>query len=115
VDPNEGLPALRKQWVEERIARDGACYTQMYYAKKGQLTKEMAFVAAREGMQPDFVLSEVARGRAIIPANREHIELEPTIIGTSSSPATLPTYCAATRGFGVMYMSIHVCFAYYAC
>jgi hypothetical protein len=55
----------------------------MYYAKKGVLTKEMAFVAAREGMDTDFVLSEVARGRAIIPANRKHVELEPTIIGTS--------------------------------
>lgn len=53
----------------------------MYYAKEGILTEEMAFVAAREGLEPEFVMSEVARGRAIIPANRMHPELEPTIIG----------------------------------
>ena len=84
VDPNDGLPALRQQWVDERVVKGGASHTQMYYAKKGELTKEMAFVAAREGMDPDFVLSEVARGRAIIPANRKHVELEPTIVGMHS-------------------------------
>lgn len=57
------------------------CCTQMYYAKKGVVTEEMAFAAAREGIDPEFVRSEVARGRAIIPANRRHLELEPTVIG----------------------------------
>lgn len=59
---------------------DGTC-TQMYYAKQGAITEEMAFIAAREGMDPEFVRSEVARGRAIIPANRNHPESEPMIIG----------------------------------
>eukprot|EP00955_Chlamydomonas_euryale_P036997 350621-Chlamydomonas_euryale.AAC.12 len=48
---------------------------------QGVITEEMAFVAAREGMDPEFVRSEVARGRAIIPSNKCHMELEPTIIG----------------------------------
>jgi len=55
--------------------------TQMHYARKGEITPEMEFVALREGMDPEFVRSEVARGRAIIPANINHPELEPTIIG----------------------------------
>lgn len=45
------------------------------------MTEEMAFVAAREGLDAEFVRSEVARGRAIIPANKRHLELEPTVIG----------------------------------
>jgi phosphomethylpyrimidine synthase len=53
----------------------------MYYAKLGVITEEMAFCAAREGMDAETVRSEVARGRAIIPANRKHEELEPTVIG----------------------------------
>src|SRR5688572_26618331 len=43
--------------------------TQLYYARRGDITEEMEFVAIREGMTPEFVRSEVARGRAIIPAN----------------------------------------------
>jgi len=78
-DPNMGLPKLRAPWVERRAA--DATPTQMYYAKQGVITEEMAFVAAREGMDPEFVRSEVARGRAIIPSNKCHMELEPTIIG----------------------------------
>src|SRR5690606_29897485 len=55
--------------------------TQLYYARRGEITEEMEFVALREGMTPEFVRSEVARGRAIIPANINHPELEPMIIG----------------------------------
>ncbi|MEE8521353.1 MAG: phosphomethylpyrimidine synthase ThiC, partial [Gemmatimonadota bacterium] len=47
----------------------------------GAVTPEMEFVAAREGLEPELVRSEVARGRAIIPANINHPELEPMIIG----------------------------------
>jgi phosphomethylpyrimidine synthase len=54
---------------------------QMHYAKSGIITEEMAYCAAREGMEPEFVRSEVARGRAIIPSNKRHTELEPMIIG----------------------------------
>jgi phosphomethylpyrimidine synthase len=59
----------------------GGFITQMELARKGEITPEMEFVAIREGMTPDFVRSEVARGRAIIPANINHPELEPMIIG----------------------------------
>jgi phosphomethylpyrimidine synthase len=55
--------------------------TQLHYARRGEITPEMEFVAIREGMDPGFVRSEVARGRAIIPANINHPELEPMIIG----------------------------------
>jgi phosphomethylpyrimidine synthase len=53
----------------------------MHFAKLGIITEEMAFVAAREGVEPEFVRSEVARGRAIICSNKNHLELEPQIIG----------------------------------
>ncbi|GMH36895.1 hypothetical protein BSKO_04768 [Bryopsis sp. KO-2023] len=79
VDAREGLPGIRSGWVAKR-SDDEVC-TQMHYARKGVITEEMAFVAAREKMDPEFVRSEVARGRAIIPANKNHVELEPTIIG----------------------------------
>ena len=55
--------------------------TQLHYARKGLVTPEMEFIAIREGFDPEFVRSEVARGRAIIPANINHLELEPMIIG----------------------------------
>ena len=55
--------------------------TQLEFARLGEITDEMEFVALREGMPAEFVRSEVARGRAIIPANINHPELEPTIIG----------------------------------
>ena len=75
------LPKLREAWVARREARGDANHSQMHYARRGIVTEEMAFVAAREGMSPEFVRSEVAIGRAIIPANKRHLELEPTIIG----------------------------------
>ncbi|HSP80336.1 MAG TPA: phosphomethylpyrimidine synthase ThiC, partial [Myxococcaceae bacterium] len=55
--------------------------TQLAYARRGQITPEMDFVAIREGADPELVRAEVARGRAIIPANVNHPELEPMIIG----------------------------------
>ena len=55
--------------------------TQLHYARQGEITPEMEFVALREGRPAEFVRSEVARGRAIIPANINHPELEPMIIG----------------------------------
>jgi phosphomethylpyrimidine synthase len=163
ADCNQGLPALRAKWIEERAdtdivegrvvkpiddgylsekhaekarerdskfqefntknrvirrAKKGARITQMDYAKRGIITPEMEFIAIRENMKlqslkeniecsadvpsnnilkqhpgnpfgaaipseitPEFVRSEVARGRAIIPANINHPELEPMIIG----------------------------------
>ncbi len=91
-----------------RRARSGANVTQMHYARQGIITPEMEFVAIRENLRldemrdnglrrqhpgqhfgasipsrvtPEFVRDEVARGRAIIPANINHPELEPMIIG----------------------------------
>jgi len=56
-------------------------YSQLSYAKKGVITEEMEYVAIREGCTSEFVRSEIAAGRAIIPANINHRELEPMIIG----------------------------------
>ena len=74
------LPKLRAAWVAAR-AGAAAASPSSSYARKGIVTAEMAFVAVREGFDPEFVRSEVARGRAIIPANVNHLELEPMIIG----------------------------------
>lgn len=96
VDLEKGLPKLRRPWILERgdveeivghkgrrvfRAKAGCAVTQMAYAKRGIVTPEMEFVALREGMDPEFVRQEVARGRAIIPANINHPETEPMIIG----------------------------------
>ncbi|MCY9671270.1 phosphomethylpyrimidine synthase ThiC [Bacillus pumilus] len=62
-------------------AKKGACVTQMHYAKKGIVTPEMEFIALREELSPEFVREEVASGRAVIPANINHPESEPMIIG----------------------------------
>jgi phosphomethylpyrimidine synthase len=62
-------------------ARSGRCVTQMHYAKRGEITREMEFAALREGIKPEVVRDEVARGRAIIPSNINHPEAEPMIIG----------------------------------
>jgi phosphomethylpyrimidine synthase len=90
-DIRTGLPALRASWIEGRgdtvrsgralRAKPGAVPTQLHYARRGDITPEMRFIAVREGLQAEFVRDEVARGRAIIPANINHPELEPMIIG----------------------------------
>ena len=106
-DVRQGLPALRLPWIlernvercrevgsssrngEERIPRSLrrqpyrglGPVTQLALARRGDITPEMEFVALREGVPAEFVRSEVARGRAIIPANINHPELEPMIIG----------------------------------
>ena len=137
IDLNKGLPAYRKQWIEERndtiqlenfssdftrerlasdlsvepfankpkpcIAMDGKNVSQMHYARKGIITPEMEYVAIRENLgrsslsqteiaeltskglpreiTAEYVRQEVARGRAIIPSNINHPEMEPMIIG----------------------------------
>ncbi|PJN21749.1 phosphomethylpyrimidine synthase ThiC [Kitasatospora sp. CB02891] len=63
-------------------ARDGVAVTQLGYAKRGLITPEMEFVALREGLEPEFVREQVARGRAVIPVNVNHPESEPAVIGT---------------------------------
>jgi len=73
-------------------AKSGRNVSQMHYAKQGIVTPEMEFIAIRENLgreaaglksriTPEFVRDEVARGRAIIPANINHPETEPMIIG----------------------------------
>jgi phosphomethylpyrimidine synthase len=109
IDLRKGLPELRKSWILARgdyditdpsyhpipghsdpgiplpagrkAFRGCGTVTQMHYAKKGILTPEMEFVAIREGLSPEFVREEVARGRAVIPANINHPEIEPAAIG----------------------------------
>jgi phosphomethylpyrimidine synthase len=92
-DVHVGLPALRRDWIVSRgdveptgrggslKARSGRRVSQLHYARRGVVTPEMEFIAIREGLDAEFVRSEVARGRAIIPANVNHPELEPMIIG----------------------------------
>ena len=105
IDVNRGLEPLRAGWIADR---DGGPVTQLELARAGIVTKEMIYVAHRENIgrqrqaeeaearladgesfgasipafvTPEFVRSEVARGRAIIPANINHPESEPMIIG----------------------------------
>lgn len=88
---DDGQGAVRRgaasdqQWRGERRAplraRDGRRVTQMHYARRGEITPEMRFVAAREQLPVELVRDEVAAGRAIIPANVNHPEAEPMIIG----------------------------------
>jgi phosphomethylpyrimidine synthase len=102
-DVRHGLPPVRARWIGERtveerdadqslglampddltrtVLRGTGPVTQLYYARKGEVTPEMEFVAIREGLDPEFVRAEVARGRAIIPANINHPEVEPMAIG----------------------------------
>ena len=92
IDLERGLPSVRGAWISERIANDSHNVGQMYYAKRGIITPEMEYVAIRENMNckelgiethitPEFVRQEVAEGRAVIPANINHPEAEPMIIG----------------------------------
>jgi len=107
IDPRTGLSPLRDRWIRERgdveecadvgegqdfggfvgkrqavlRAKPGSNVSQMHYARRGMVTPEMEFVALRENCEPELVRSEVACGRAIIPANINHPETEPMIIG----------------------------------
>ncbi|MCW2802997.1 MAG: phosphomethylpyrimidine synthase ThiC [Propionibacteriaceae bacterium] len=79
IDLDAGLPATRAGWDQAEPV-DGAA-TQLVWARAGIITPEMAYVAAREGVSAELVRDEVARGRAVIPANHRHPESEPMIIG----------------------------------
>jgi phosphomethylpyrimidine synthase len=107
-DVHQGLPPRRREWILARgdvrevprsctavhenpstlpaslsrsVLRGEGAVTQLHYARRGVVTPEMEFIAIREGLDPEFVRSEVARGRAIIPANINHPEGEPMVIG----------------------------------
>jgi phosphomethylpyrimidine synthase len=64
-----------------RRSRDGRPVTQLAYARRGEITPEMRFAALREGVDPEVVRQEIAAGRAILPANVNHPESEPMLIG----------------------------------
>ena len=80
-DPRGGIPRRRQPWIDARLGSSDGNLSQMHYARRGIITEEMRFCAIRERVDPEFVRSEVAIGRAIIPANIKHPELEPMIIG----------------------------------
>jgi phosphomethylpyrimidine synthase len=61
----------------------GAPVTQLHYARRGEITPEMQFVATREGVPAELVRDEIAAGRAILPANINHPESEPMVIGAN--------------------------------
>src|SRR3978361_1405130 len=74
---------MRQEWVAKR--QDDKIRTQMFYARQGRVTEEMEYVAKRERLTPELVRDEVARGRMIIPANINHLNLEPMCIGVHST------------------------------
>ncbi len=75
----------RAEWIARRKSEntDGN-FSQMHYARQGFITEEVLYVAEREKVAPELVRDEVARGRMIIPANINHLELEPMCIGVES-------------------------------
>ncbi|AGK53436.1 phosphomethylpyrimidine synthase ThiC [Bacillus sp. 1NLA3E] len=74
----EIFPGLKRKPLR---AKTGCNVTQLHYARRGIVTPEMEYIAIRENIDPEFVRDEVAQGRAIIPANINHPESEPMIIG----------------------------------
>ncbi len=53
-DPKDGIPKRRADWIAPRVARGDTNFSQMHYARKGIVTEEMQYVAAREGMDAEF-------------------------------------------------------------
>ncbi|MBI4636605.1 MAG: phosphomethylpyrimidine synthase ThiC, partial [Candidatus Rokubacteria bacterium] len=81
-EEDPGLGGVRFASVRRPLrARPARRVTQMHYARRGEVTPEMEFVALREGVEPELVREEIARGRAILPANVNHPESEPMVIG----------------------------------
>ncbi|MGX1808675.1 phosphomethylpyrimidine synthase ThiC [Nocardia sp. NPDC055321] len=78
IDLEAGLPRTRDSWAKPDVPGPR---TQLAWARAGIITAEMRFIAAREGVEPEVVREEVAAGRAVIPANHNHPECEPMIIG----------------------------------
>jgi phosphomethylpyrimidine synthase len=74
---------MRSAWIEKRQGHTNL--SQMHYARQGVITEEMDYVAKREKLPAELIRSEVARGRMIIPANINHVNLEPMAIGIASS------------------------------
>ncbi|MDO7253754.1 phosphomethylpyrimidine synthase ThiC [Helicobacter cappadocius] len=72
---------MRKQWINDR--KNDKIKTQLYYAKRGIITPEMEYIANKECLNSETIRKEVAKGRLIIPANINHINLEPMGIGVA--------------------------------
>lgn len=81
TDVRRGLAPLRRGWIGERANDGTGDVTQLAYARRGEITREMEFVALRENRSAEFVRDEIAAGRAVLPANVHHPETEPMIIG----------------------------------
>src|SRR5436305_881614 len=75
TDVQAGLPKLREPWIAARAERAQTPRTQLAYARRGEVTAEMEFIALREGVPVEKVREEVAAGRAVIPANVRHPEI----------------------------------------
>ncbi len=73
---------MRTSWVASRQGKSNV--SQLHFARQGVITEEIAYVAKRENLPESLVLEEVARGRMIIPANINHLNLEPMAIGIAS-------------------------------
>ncbi|WP_448603376.1 phosphomethylpyrimidine synthase [Thermoleptolyngbya sp.] len=73
---------MRASWVAKRRGQSNV--SQMHFARQGVVTEEMQFVAEREQLPVELIRSEVARGRLIIPANVNHVNLEPMGIGIAT-------------------------------
>ncbi len=83
------VPQPRAEWLRQRKAalagaNGSANFSQMHFARKGVITEEMQYIAAKEKITAELIRSEVARGTMIIPANINHPELEPMAIGVES-------------------------------
>jgi len=87
---DDGRAAVRRAGRAEQFtgsrrpplrAGSGRRVTQLHYARRGEVTPEMRFVATRERCTAEHVRDEIARGRAILPANVNHPESEPMVIG----------------------------------
>ena len=82
---NGAVSKPRAEWLARRKAQNrDDNFSQMHYARHGQITEEMVYVAEREKLTPQLLCDEVARVRLIIPANINHPELEPMCIGVAS-------------------------------
>jgi phosphomethylpyrimidine synthase len=80
-DGGHRMPPLREAWIAERAERTPGSVTQRAAARRGEITPEMEFAALREGVSPELVRAEIAAGRAVLPANVNHPESEPMVIG----------------------------------
>ncbi|MEO3823888.1 phosphomethylpyrimidine synthase ThiC [Actinomadura sp. B10D3] len=81
-DDGRRAASVREDFLPRRPRRaTGGAVTQRAYARRGEITPEMEFAALREGVPPEFVRDEVASGRAVLPANVNHPEIEPMVIG----------------------------------